>query len=186
MKQIIIVAIFLFSIVGIGQNFYTEFHYKDSINKGISIKNSYPKGGQKYTDHNGNTYTYVVFWTCITNKTDANLDINISFPKEAFTTPSSADINFNIFLPKEEMTFNKAALTNYGLDVISFLDNAINKPSNLEKTIKPNQSYLFYSVAITNKGVNGVVRAGFDLKAKNLIYKINDHNLLCGKIVTKN
>ena len=56
-----------------GQNFHTEFKYDDSLNKGISIQNSYPKGGQKYTAPNGKEYIYLVFWTCIKNETDSDL-----------------------------------------------------------------------------------------------------------------
>jgi hypothetical protein len=45
-----------------GQNFHTEFKYEDSFNKGISIQNSFPKGGLKYKALNGNDYIYLVFW----------------------------------------------------------------------------------------------------------------------------
>lgn len=61
------------------------------------------------------------------------------------------------------MTLEKEPLPNYGLDLKSFLDENIDKSSELTLSISPNDSYLFYSVAISNQGINGTVRAGFEL-----------------------
>ncbi len=168
-----------------GQKFHTEFKYDDSLNKGVTIQNSYPKGGQKYTDPIGRKYVYVIFWTCITNKSDSELELTIDFPNDSFTIPSSPDINFNLHLPMEEMTIEKETLSNYGLDLKSFLDKSIYKPSELVKTISPNDSYLFYVVALSNKGVNGLIRAGFELQEQDLLYKINNYEIHCGRIVAK-
>ena len=167
-----------------GQNFHTEFKYDDSLNKGISIQNSYPKGGQKYTAPNGKEYIYLVFWTCIKNETDSDLALSIEFPIEPFTVPSSPEVNFNLYLPIEEMSPNKEPLFNYGLDLKLFLDKNIEKSAELIKTIKPNESYSFYVVALSNKGVDGVVRAGFALKKEKLNYKINNHEINCGRIIS--
>ncbi len=169
-----------------GQKFHTEFKYADSINKDISIQNSYPKGGQKYTDLNGKEYVYVIFWTCVTNETASDLELTIDFQIDSFTIPSSPDTKFQLYLPKEKMTLEKEPLLNYGLDLKSFLDENIDKPSELLTTISPNDSYLFYVVALSNQGVNGVVRAGFELQKQDLFYKINDHKISCGRIVAKN
>ena len=167
-----------------GQNFHTEFNYDDSHNKGISIQNSYPKGGQNYTAPDGKDYIYLVFWTCINNETDSDLTLSIEFPIEPFTVPSSPEVNFNLYLPIEEMSLNKEPLFNYGLDLKLFLDKNIEKSAELIKTIKPNESYSFYVVALSNKGVDGVVRAGFALQKENLIYKINNHEINCGRIIS--
>ncbi len=193
MKNLIALAplLFSFSVMGQyshtdkGQNFHTEFKYVDSINKGITIKNNYPKGGEIYTAPNGKEYVNVVFWTCITNETDSDLEIAINFPIDPFMVQSSPDINFNFYLPKEEMTIEKAGLFGYGLDLKSFLDKNIDKPSELLVTISPKDSHSFYVVALSNRGVNGVVRAGFELENKDLIYKINGYEIGCGKITTK-
>lgn len=185
MKNLIALALFLFSFSVMGQNFHTEFKYADSINKGISIQNSYPKGGLRYTDPNGKEYISVIFWTCITNETNSDLEITINFPIESFTVTSSPDVSFNFYLPKEEMTIEKEPLFNHGLDLKSFLDKNIDKPSELLATISPKDSYLFYVVALSNRGVNGVVRAGFELENKDLIYKINGYEISCGKIITR-
>lgn len=186
MKNLITLALLLFSFSVMGQNFHTEFKYVDSINKGITIKNSYPKGGEIYTDPNGKEYVYVVFWTCITNETDSDLEITIDFPIDSFTVHSSPDVNFNFYLPKEEMTIEKAGLFSYGLDLKSFLDKNIDQPSELLVTISPKDSHSFYVVALSNRGVNGVVRAGFELQKQELLYKINNYEINCGRVVAKN
>ena len=184
MKLLIAFTLFVSSFEIMGQNFHTEFKYDDSLNKGISIHNSYPKGGQKYTAPNGKDYIYLVFWTCIKNETDSDLALSIEFPIEPFTVPSSPEVNFNLYLPIEEMTQNREPLFSYGLDLKLFLDKNIEKLPELIKTIKPNESYSFYVVALSNKGVDGVVRAGFELQKEKLIYKINNHEINCGRIIS--
>lgn len=185
MKNLITLALLIFCFSAMGQNFHTEFIYTDSINKGISIRNSYPKGGQKYIAPNGIKYVYAVFWTSITNETDTDLVLSTNFPNESFTVPASPELNFNLYLPKDEMTIEKEPLFNYGLELKSFLDENIEKSSEIVKTISPNESHLFYVIALSNQGVNGVVRAGFELQKQKLIYKINNHEIDCGQIITK-
>jgi len=186
MKFPIIFIFFLSSFTIMGQKFHTEFKYADSINKGITIQNSYPKGGQKYTGLNGKEYVYAIFWTSVTNETTSNLEISINFPVDSFSIPTSPSTKFQLYLPKEKMALEKATLLNYGLDLKSFLDKNINEPSELRITISPNNSYIFYVVALSNKGVNGVVRAGFELRKQDLFYKINDQEISCGRIVSQN
>lgn len=185
MKLIIVFTIFLSSLTIMGQEFHTEFEYDDSLNKGITIQNSYPKGGLKYTAPDGKEYIYVVFWTSITNERDSDLELSIDFPIESFTGPSSPNVNFNLYLPYEEMTLEKEPLLNYGLDLKSFLDENIEKPSELVKTIYPNESYLFYVIALSNQRVDGVIRAGFELQKQKLIYKINNYEINSGQIEKK-
>jgi len=186
MKFNIIFTFFLLSNTIMGQNFHTEFEYDDEINKGIAIQNSYPKGGQRFTTTNGKEFVYVTFWTCITNKASSNLELAIDFSANSFVIPSEPNINFNLFIPNYEMTLEKVKSPNYGLDIISFLNENINKPSKLKTVIEPNSSYLFYSVVISDEGVNGTIRAGFELKKDKLIYKLNNYEINCGKVVTKN
>jgi hypothetical protein len=183
MKLLIAFTLFVSTFEVKGQNFHTEFKYYDSLNKGITIQNSYPKGGQKYTAPNGKDYVYLIFWTCIKNETASDLVVSIKFPVAPFNVPSSPEVNFNLYLPKEEMTPNKEALFNYGLNFKFYLDKNFEKSPEKIKTIKPNESYSFYVVALSNKGVDGVVRAGFELQNKKLIYKINNHEIKCGRII---
>ena len=196
MKILISFTLLLFSIAVTGQKFHTEFEYTDLINKGITIQNSYPKGGQKYTSANGKKYVFVVFWTCITNETDTDLELQIEFLTNSLIIPSSSNdsnnlylpleknVIFNLYLPMEKMTLEKEPLLNYGLNIKSFLDENIDKPSKLIKKISPNDSHIFYTVAISNEGVNGPIRAGFELENKDLIYKINGNEIICGKITS--
>lgn len=185
MKLLIAFTIFLTSLTIMGQEFHTKFKYDDSLNKGITIQNSYPKGGLKYIAPNGKEYAYVVFWTSITNERDSDLELSIDFPSESFTVPSSPNVNFNLHLTNEEMTLEKEPLFNYGLDLKSFLDKNIEKPSKLVKTLSPKESYLFYVIALSDQGIDGVVRAGFELQKQKLIYKINNHEINSGQIITK-
>ena len=182
MKILITFTLLLFSIIATGQKFHTEFEYDDGINKGITIQNSYPKGGQKYTSPNGQKYVFVVFWTCITNETDTDLEVKIDFLANSFRIPSSPNVNFNLYLPMEEMALEKELLRNYGLNLKSFLDENIDNPSKLIKKIAPNNAYLFYTVAISTEGINGPIRAGFELENNDLIYKMNGYEISCGKI----
>ena len=82
------------------------------------------------------------------------------------------------------MTLEKEPLPNYGLDLKLFLDKNIDKPTEFTTSISQKDSHLFYIVAISNQGINGVVRAGFELQKEKLIYKINNHEISCGQIIT--
>lgn len=178
MKLFIVFAIFLISLSITGQAFHTEFKYHD----GITIQNSYPKGGLTYLAPNGKEYVYVVFWTCIKNEGDTDLELSVDFPFESFTVPSSPNVNFNLYLPYEVMTLEKEPLFDYGLDLKSFLDENMVKPSQLIKSIRPNKSYLFYVIVLSDQRIDGVIRAGFELQNQKLIYKINNCEIDSGQI----
>ncbi|RMB56314.1 hypothetical protein EAX61_14595 [Dokdonia sinensis] len=182
MRSLILIVILLSSITIIGQNFHTEFEYEPT---GITIKNSYPKGGQKHKAFNGKEFIYVTFWTCISNDTASTMELEIDFPADSFTLPSSPGTNFNVSIPNDEMKLEKESLPNYGLDITAFLEEKINKKSNLRATIVPFSSHLFYTVVISDRGVNGPLRAGYELKDGKIIYKINDFDLQCGRIISK-
>ncbi|WP_289659844.1 hypothetical protein [Flavobacterium panacagri] len=53
------------------KSIYTKYEYIDSEGKNLIIQNSFPKGGVRYTDPNGNEYIYAVFWTRIINETSS-------------------------------------------------------------------------------------------------------------------
>ncbi|MDY8137498.1 hypothetical protein [Aquimarina sp. 2201CG5-10] len=184
MKLLINFTLFLSSFTILGQKFHTEFKYADSIHKGISIQNSYPKGGLKYTDFYGKEYVYVIFWTSVTNQTASDIELTIDFPINLFTISISQGATFQLYVPKEKMTLKKHTLFDYGLDIKSFLDENIDIPSAISTTICANDSYHFYVVALSNRGANGVVRAGFELQKQDLFYKFNDYKIRCGQIVT--
>jgi len=186
MKILIVFTLFLTCLTVMGQNFDSEFKYTDTINKGVTIQNSFPKGGLKYITPTGEEYVYTIFWTRITNKTASTLEFTINFPVDAFTVPSSFDTKFQLYLPTEEMTLKKDPLFNYGLDLKSFLDESVNKSSSLQRTINSKNSFLFYVVALYSQGINGVVRARLELHEQDLYYKITGNKIYCGRIVAKN
>ena len=176
-----------------------KYEYADSMGKHLIIQNSFPKGGQRYKDPNGNDYVYAVFWTRITNETVNPIELKIDFPLDSFEIPSSSGIYMKLLLPSDTMTIDKELLYDYGLTVKSFLDNNRHKSSALKRTINSNDSTAFYVVAVSNRGVDdGVLRTGFSLKGLNLLYKIfaykstpehplmNKKEIDCGSINLKN
>ena len=165
-----------------GQEFHTKFTYTDTINNGITIQNSYPRGGLGYKAPNGKGYAYVVFWTRITNHTAADLKLHINFPVTPILIPSAPDILFNVYVPEEEMSLKKEEMTDYGLDLTAFLDDQIDMPTEVSKIICAGEASLLYSVVTSSEGVNGVMRTGFELQKQDLYYRINGHKFYCGTI----
>jgi hypothetical protein len=174
----------------------TKYEYTDSDGKSLIIQNSFPKG-ILYTDSNGKEYVKVTFWNRIINETDNPLELTIDFSGESYEFPgsvgSSVNSHFKIILPSDTMTRDKEDLFNYGL---TFLDNSIDKPSSLKRTINPNKSSSFYVLRLFIKPKsgwlkvkadgNGTTRAGFSLKGQNLFYTLNGKEIHCGKVNLKN
>lgn len=163
-------------------NFYTKYEYTESNGARLIIQNSFPKGGMYYTDPNAKKYVYAVFWTRITNNTINPIELTIDFPLDSFEIPSSSGNFMKLLLPSDTMTIDKEPLYDYGLTIKSFLDNNNDKSSSLKRTINANESTAFYVVTLSNLGVGGTLRTGFSLKGQNLFYRINDKEILCGKI----
>ena len=164
-----------------------NYEYTDSSGKRLIIQNSFPRGGDRYTDPNGKVWVFAVFWSRITNETDNPLELKIDFPVDLFELPSSPGRYFKLFLPSDTMTLEKEGLYNYGLTILnSFLDKGLQKASSLKRTINPKGSSTFYVVTLSNRGVGGTLRTGLSLKGQNLFYRINDKEILCGKINLKN
>jgi len=170
------------------KNVYTKYVYTDSNGGSLTIQNSFPKGGIRYTDSKGNVYVYAVFWTQISNETDNPLVLNIDFPSDSFEIPTLPGKYFKVLIPKDTMTLEKLPLFNYGLtDLKPFFDKNIDKPSSLKRTINPKESSAFYLVTLRLfEGVGGVLRTGLSLKEQNLYYKINNKEIQCGSINLKN
>ncbi|MCA0931349.1 hypothetical protein LCM02_02720 [Lutimonas saemankumensis] len=184
MRISVFCSILLFCFLAKGQTFDTEFKYPDSSGKNVIIQNSLPKGGLKYSDPEGSEYAYVVFWTRITNQSDSSKEIEISFSSDTYQLIQSFDTRFKLFIPSNRMTLDKEHLFLYGLsDLKSVLDAGFNQKSGIQHMIDPNDSYLFYVVALFDKRVDGVVRAGFSLKGQKIIYTINGTEIECGSIL---
>jgi len=180
------------------KDIYTKHKYIDSKGGSLTIQNSLPKGGMKYTDVNGEVYNYAVFWTRIINETDNSLELKINFPLDSYEVPSLPDKYYKILVPMDTMTLNKAPLFLYGLtDLESFLDNNIHKQSSLKRTIKPKESSGFYVVMLClSKGAHGTLRTELNIKEENLFYRVkvdgsnsnnksNDKEIRCGSINLK-
>ncbi|MFV5687247.1 hypothetical protein ACM55M_01330 [Flavobacterium sp. ZT3R25] len=163
-------------------NFYTKYEYTESNGARLIIQNSFPKSGINYTDPNGKKYIYAVFWTRITNKTNNPIELTIDFPLDSFEIPSSSGNYMKLLLPSDTLTIDKEPLNDYGLTIKSFLDNHRHKSSLLKRTINAKGSSAFYVVTLSNRGVGGTLRTGFSLKGQNLFYRVNDKEILCGKI----
>jgi hypothetical protein len=129
---------------------------------------------------------YAVFWTRIINETFDPLEATIDFPFDSIQIPSSSGNYMRLLLPSDTMTIDKESLYDYGLTIKSFLDNNRNQSSSLKKTIHSKDSSTFYVVTLSNRGVDGTIRAGLSLKDQNLFYKVNDKEVHCGKINLKN
>ena len=162
--------------------FNTRYEYTESNGARLVIQNSFPKSGINYTDPNGKKYIYAVFWTRITNNTINPLELTIDFPLDSFEIPSSSGNYMKLLLPSDTLTIDKEPLNDYGLTVKSFLDSNRHKSSSLKRTINPKGSSAFYVVTLSNRGVGGTLRTGFSLKGQNIFYRVNDKEILCGKI----
>jgi hypothetical protein len=181
------------------KNVYTKYKYTNSEGGRITIENSLPKGGMKYTDAKGEIYNYVVFWTRILNETDNPLELNINFPLNSYEVPSLTGKYYEILIPSEIMTIEKSPLYLYGItNFETFLNNNIHRESNLKRTINSKESTGFYVVILClSEGAHGTMRTELNLKEENLFYKVkvdgsNTNNkssnkqIRCGSINLKN
>ena len=162
-------------------NSVRNYEYADSMGNRLIIHNSLPKGGMKYTDPNGEVYGYVGFWTQINNETADPIELKIDFPLDSFKFPSSSGRYIKLLVPSDTMTVDKASLSDYGLNVKSFLDNHRFEASSLKRTINHKDSTAFHVVIISKwnpiAGGSGGMRTGLTLKGQNLIYKISAYKL---------
>lgn len=163
----------------------TKYEYSDQNNKKITIENSLPKGGLKYTYPMDIEYIYAVFWTRITNQTDNTFEFTMEFPEKSYQLPSAPDRYFKLYIPTDTITANKEELFNYGLDLQNYLDNNFHTQTPLKRTIQPKESCGFYVITLFNKGVEGTIRTGLSIKEQNLFYRVNDNEIQCGNINLK-
>ena len=176
---------------------YTDTTYISSTGKEITIQNSFPKGGSieqdgtQYFDSSGKRNAFAVFWTRIINESNTPLEININFPADSFAIFTPPDSYLKLFLPMDTMAFDKLSSYNYGLTGLkSYLDTNFNNASMLQKTINPNEEYIFHIVTLTYQA-SGTPRAALILKEQDLFYRMsvapNGYGIIpCGKIAFKN
>ena len=167
---------------------YTDTTYTSFAGKGITIQNSFPKGGGKiegvqgYYDANGTHYGHGIFWTRILNETDTPVELTLNFPAEFFSfpadslriTPSSGNY-FKFFLPSDSITTGKLSSYNYGITGLkSFFDTNFDKATQLQKTIGPNEESIFYvALLVDAPDQGGPIRTQLILNQQELFYSIS-------------
>lgn len=166
----------------------TEYEYVDVSGKSVIIQNGLPRGGTRYTSPKGEVYAYAIFWTRIINETDNPLELEIDF-LDSYEVPSFPGKYFKILVPPDTVTADKNDLFNYGLtDLDSFLDNNIDKPSSLKRTIDPKDSSGFYVVklSLVSEGPRGggdILRTGLSLKGQDLFYRVSVYNSMAPPLI---
>jgi hypothetical protein len=183
------------------QYLYTHFQYKDSTGTILSIGNSLPRGGQRYTDTEGKSFVYTIYWTRLSNQSASPLEVNINFPADSFPLPSAPDTYFKLVLPPNKVERTKKALINYDMtgsksdasdrdpifnygliNLESVLDERLHKSSSYHGIMQPKDTVSFYVISLFNEGVKGVVRTGLSLEEQGLFYTVNDKKISVGEI----
>jgi hypothetical protein len=166
----------------------SEVKHTDSKGNSVMMTNSLPKGGG-VVYQNGKKYSYVVFWTRMSNQSATPIELKVKFPEVTFF--KSSDSYIKIVLPKETMKIEKEQLFDYGLtNFQSLLNDESNQLGILQKKIGPKEDYLFYVTVFIHIEGGGSARAKFELNNKELLYKISmgsDTTLIpCGSLEFKN
>ena len=170
-----------------GQNI-SEKWYSVHESNGVTIQNSYPKGGPykgPTTEHFN--YSYLVFYSRIINETDNTMILNIDFSSESFPIPNSPDTYVKLFLPDETMTLDKQSSFSYGITELESLDHS----TSYQNKLNPGDDCLYYVVAIfyqtkadawqQERGGN---RAEFMLKGNQLFFNMMPqvNAMPCGQV----
>jgi len=173
---------------------HTEANYIDSSGKGIIIQNSYPRGGGSIYSSNEKQYGHAIFWTRVVNKEDRPLELTINFPADSIIIFPTSNVHFKLLVPPDRMTVDKISTFSFGLGgVETFVNKNFHQPSQIRRTIHPNEDCLFYIILLSHfaQPDKGVRRTGLFLKEQNLYYKLSIDSLHsklipCGRIAFKN
>ena len=165
----------------------SEVKHTDSKGNTVMMTNSLPKGGG-VVYQNGKKYGSVVFWTRVFNQSTTSIELKIKFPDVTFF--KSPDSFIQIVLPKATMNMDNVQLFDYGLkNLQSLINDQSNQLSVLQKKIKPNEDYIFYTAVFIHIEDWGPSRAKFELKDQDLFYKIrmgSDTTIIpCGSLYFK-
>jgi hypothetical protein len=166
----------------------SEVKFTDSKGNLVKYIHSLPKGGGQVF-LKGKKYGYVVFWTRVFNQSATPIELQVKFPEVTYF--KSPDSYIHILLPRETMNQEKVQLFDYGLtNLQSIIDDETNQISVLKKKINPKEDYFFYVTVFIHIDLSGPARAKFEVKDKNLFYKISlgsDTTLIpCGSLTFKN
>jgi hypothetical protein len=122
------------------------------------------------------------------NQSATSIELKIKFPDVTFF--KSPDSFIQIVLPKATMNMDNVQLFDYGLkNLQSLINDQSNQLSVLQKKIKPNEDYIFYTAVFIHIEDRGPSRAKFELKDQDLFYKISmgsDTTIIpCGSLYFK-
>ena len=176
--------------IAVGQKISKADWYSETTSNGITIQNSFPRGGP-YTGPSKNfNYSHLVFFTRVVNETNTPVELLLNFSADSIAIPSSPDTFVKLFLPPDTMTIDKRSVFDYGVKPLKDFD----KPTTFQRTINPGEDCLFNVVAIfyqtkptAQNRARGGNRAELVLNGKELFYKMAPQIdwLYCGKIVIK-
>lgn len=189
MRVSLSVALFvLFCYCAKGQGIDTQW-YSETKSHGLSIQNSFPKGGPYKGPITGQfNYSYLVFFTRVSNESEKPLELSLHFSADSIPIPHSPNTFMKLFLPPDTMTLNKRGLFSYGLTELASFDH----PTSFQRKLDPQKDCLFYVVAIfyqtkaedwsQERGGN---RAELVVKGQDLFYNMPPQldALPCGKII---
>lgn len=171
-----------------GQNINAEW-YSETLSNGVRIQNSYPKGGPyKGPTKDHYNYSYLVFFSRVTNESEDPLELNLSFSSDSISIPNSPGTFMKLFLPPDTMSLDKRSSFSYGFTELKSLDQS----TSFHTKLNPDEDCLFYVVAIffqTNADSwnqeRGGNRAELILNGQDLFYKIPPQIelLTCGNII---
>lgn len=183
--------VLLFCSLSMGQNSGTKW-FSESEKNGVRIQNSLPKGGPYTGPTNEHfSYSYLVFYTRVTNETGHPIELSLGFSADSIPIPNSPHTFMKVFLPPETMTLEKRSLFSYGVTELKSFD----KSTDFKATIEPMKDCLFYTVALfyqtrdnlwnEDRGGN---RAEYVFDGKDLVFTMLPQidALQCGKIVPGN
>jgi len=145
----------------------------------VTIHNSLPKGGTRYTAPNGNVYSYAVYWSQLINETDKPLELNIHFPVTPYEMSNLPGKYFKVLSPPDTMTADKISLNAYGLTGIdTFLDKNLQQTSSWSRTIHPKEASGFYIILlIMSEEATGMTRTALRIKGRQLYYTISRYSM---------
>lgn len=162
------------SVISLTQEQTERYIYSEEkyFNGGITITNSFPKGGA-YLDTNGEHHGYGIFFNAIKNDLDSTINLNINFPQLPISINNPSKTIVKLFLPNGIPSSEKYELLDFGVGDLLFLEDITGDLKTSQITINPGQQVFFYvGILFTHPG-KGPVRTKLELDNKILNYRIS-------------
>ncbi|RYY65684.1 MAG: hypothetical protein EOO12_06315 [Chitinophagaceae bacterium] len=182
-----------------GRSVYSRYVYSAPDGGRLLIQNGLPRGGFRYTNARGAAYSYVVFWTQLTNETDHPLTLELDIPGDAFGIPALPGAYYTVILPADTMTLEQFPRFVNGLkDRESVLNAPAHQAASLRRMVPSKGQSGFYVVLLCPvEGARGAMRTGLRLEGQTLFYRMNvdgsrsnsrsaDREIPCGRINLNN